>query len=92
MEPVSEKVGDPVCCCMCVAPNQHAISYKSMAFAFGSQQCKERFLANPNLFIGAPGERAPTQAGQELLKCRHLRLEPPCRTPRRGRSPSNCLP
>lgn len=70
------KVKDPVCH-MWVVPDQHAINYQGMDFAFCSQQCQDRFLANPHLYIGAPGEQAPKQTGQEVIKRRHLRLEMP---------------
>lgn len=72
----SEKVRDPVCQ-MLVAPDQYAIDYQGMAFAFCSQQCKDRFLASPHLYVGVPGERAPKQAGQEVIKRRRLRLDQP---------------
>lgn len=74
MTPGSEKVKDPVCL-MWVAPDQYAITYMGMDFAFCSEQCKARFLANPHLYIGVPGEKAPKQEGQEVLKRRGLRLE-----------------
>lgn len=74
MGPGSEKVKDPVCK-MLVAPDQNAINYLGIDFAFCSQQCKDRFLANPHLYIGVPGEPAPKQEGQEVLKRRRLRLE-----------------
>ncbi len=76
MELGSEKVKDPVCQMM-VAPQQHAINYQGMNYAFCSLQCKERFLANPHLYIGVPGEQAPKQAGEEILKRRRLRLDRP---------------
>lgn len=72
----SDKVKDPVCQ-MLVAPDQNAITYLGMDFAFCSPQCKDRFLANPHLYIGVPGERAPKQEGQEVLKRRRLRLDTP---------------
>jgi len=72
----NEKVKDPVCH-MWVTPDQYAINYQGMDFAFCSQQCKDRFLANPHLYIGIPGERAPKQQGQEVLKRRRLRLDQP---------------
>lgn len=72
----SEKVKDPVCH-MWVAPEQYAINYQGMDFAFCSQQCKDRFLANPHLYIGVPGEPAPKQQGQAVVKRRRLRLEQP---------------
>ncbi|MCO6412261.1 MAG: YHS domain-containing protein [Thiogranum sp.] len=76
MGPGSEKVKDPVCK-MLVAPDQYAINYQGLDFAFCSQQCKDRFLANPHLYIGVPGEPAPKQAGQEVVKRRRLRLDQP---------------
>jgi len=70
------KVKDPVCE-MWVAPDQNTVNYQGMHFAFCSQQCKERFLANPHLYIGLPGEPAPKQAGQKVVKRRRLRLDEP---------------
>lgn len=72
----SEKVKDPVCH-MWVAPYQNAVSYQDMDFAFCSKQCKDRFMANPHLYIGVPGEKAPKQAGEEVIKRRRLRLNKP---------------
>ena len=76
MGPGSEKVKDPVCH-MLVPPDQNALNYQGMDFAFCSQQCKDRFLADPHLYIGVPGEPAPKQEGQKVLKRRRLRLEIP---------------
>jgi len=76
MGPGDAKVRDPVCQMM-VAPDQYAINYQGMDFAFCSQQCKDRFLANPHLYIGTPGEPAPKQAGQAVIKRRRLRLDAP---------------
>ncbi|HEY0721105.1 MAG TPA: YHS domain-containing protein [Gammaproteobacteria bacterium] len=72
----SEMMKDPVCD-MQVAPQQNAITYQGMHFAFCSLQCKERFLANPHLYIGSAAEQAPRQQGQQLFKRRHLRLDKP---------------
>jgi YHS domain-containing protein len=71
-----KKMKDPVCE-MWVAPDENAVSYQGMHFAFCSQQCKERFLANPHLYIGLPGEPAPKQSGQQVVKRRRLRLGEP---------------
>jgi len=70
----SEKVKDPVCD-MWVAPELNAVNYQGLHFAFCSQQCKERFLANPHLYIGLPGEPAPKQSGRKVVKRRRLHLE-----------------
>jgi YHS domain-containing protein len=76
MKSCRETVKDPVCQ-MLVPPDQYAVNYLGMDFAFCSQQCKDRFLANPHLYIGVPGKGAPKQAGQEVIKRRRLRLESP---------------
>lgn len=65
---------DPVCG-MQVAPDKHAITFQQMHFAFCSIQCKERFLANPYLYIGHPGHKAPVQEGHAVLKHRQLKLD-----------------
>lgn len=76
MVPEQGKVKDPVCL-MQVEPDQYAIEYQGMHFAFCSQQCQDRFLANPHAYIGTPGEKAPKQEGREVIKRRHLRLAEP---------------
>ena len=55
---------------MQVKPGDNAIDYQDMPFAFCSLQCKERFLANPHLYIGYPGQKAPKQEGHTVLKHR----------------------
>jgi YHS domain-containing protein len=69
-----DSIRDPVCG-MQVAPDQHAITYQKMRFAFCSTQCKERFLANPHLYIGHPGNKAPVQEGRTIMKSRQLKLD-----------------
>ena len=69
-------VRDPVCD-MEVDPHQLAIDYQGMHFAFCSEQCKQRFLKNPHLYIGAAGHKAPRQEGREVLKRRRLKLAEP---------------
>jgi YHS domain-containing protein len=71
-----KKMKDPVCE-IWVASDQNAVSYQGMHFAFCSPQCRERFLANPHLYIGLPGELAPKQSGQQVVKRRRLRLDEP---------------
>lgn len=71
-----ESLRDPVCG-MQVAPDQHAITYQQMHFAFCSTQCEERFLANPHLYIGHPGNKAPAQEGRTVMKHRQLKLDKP---------------
>ncbi|MFQ5668857.1 MAG: YHS domain-containing protein, partial [Candidatus Binatia bacterium] len=68
-----DKVRDPVCGMALERPG-HALTYQGMHFAFCSEQCKARFLAHPHLYVGYPGQPAPNQEGQVLLKRRRLRL------------------
>jgi len=68
-----DQVKDPVCGMM-VDSHQNVIEYLKMHFAFCSLQCKERFLANPHLYIGFPGRKAPKQEGLEEIKCRRIHL------------------
>lgn len=72
----SDKVIDPVCG-MAVAPQQNALVYQGGYFAFCSEQCKTRFLANPHLYLAKEEERAVQPAAGGLLKRRHLHLEKP---------------
>jgi YHS domain-containing protein len=68
---------DPVCGMM-VHTLDHVVDYKGIHFAFCSEQCKERFLANPHLYIGKPGgQPAPRQEGKEAIKKRRLHLAQP---------------
>jgi len=70
---MSKIVKDPVCR-MEVAATSFATEYAGIAYAFCSAQCKERFLANPQLYIGFPGHKAPAQKGREIIKRRRLLL------------------
>ncbi len=69
-------VVDPVCG-MRVNADLNRVMYLEMEFAFCSEQCKERFLANPGLYVGRPGEPAPKQRGEVLLKRRSMSLADP---------------
>jgi len=73
---MDETVKDPVCH-MEVAATSFAIEYAGITYAFCSAQCKERFLANPHLYIGFPGHKAPAQQGKEVIKRRRLLLSAP---------------
>ncbi len=67
---------DPVCH-MEVPTTSHACEYEGIQYAFCSEQCRERFLANPRLYIGLPGHKAPAQQGREVIKKRSLMLSEP---------------
>lgn len=64
-------------CGMSIQPDQFRIEYQGMRFAFCSAQCRERFQANPHLYIGRPGRPAPKQLGREIIKRRTLQLQRP---------------
>jgi len=69
-------IHDPVCG-MQVETDQYTTDYLQVHYAFCSRQCQERFQENPRLYIGLPGQKAPKQEGQEIIKKRHLRLAQP---------------
>lgn len=73
---MSATVKDPVCG-MEVAPAQFETIYEGLHYAFCSEQCRQRFAANPHLYIGVPGEKAPRQKGVELFKRRRFQLDMP---------------
>lgn len=66
-------VRDPVCG-MEVPPDRHAVEYRQIPYAFCSRQCRQRFLAHPQLFVGHPGAKAPRQEGKQVIKRRCLKL------------------
>lgn len=70
------RVRDPVCG-MSVPPTQLETIFEGIHYAFCSEQCRERFVANPHLYIGMPGEKAPKQKGVELFKQRRFQLDAP---------------
>lgn len=73
---MSKSVKDVVCG-MEVDPHQNRVTYLGIDYAFCSAQCRERFTANPHLYVGLPGQKAPKQEGTEILKRRRLRLAQP---------------
>jgi len=73
---MSTMVKDPVCG-MDVDPAQLETVYEGIHYAFCSEQCRQRFIANPHLYIGVPGEKAPKQKGMELFKRRRFQLDAP---------------
>lgn len=65
---------DPVCG-MVIDAGEIESSYAGVHYAFCSDQCLERFKANPHLYIGHPGHKAPKQEGVQVLKRRLFKLE-----------------
>lgn len=76
---MNETVKDPVCH-MEVPATSFATEYAGGHYAFCSAQCKERFLANPHLYIGFPGRKAPAQEGKKVIKRHRLLLSAPLDT------------
>ena len=69
-------VKDPVCH-MVVSEASFATQHEGIAYAFCSQQCKDRFLANPHLYIGLPGNKAVAQQRKVIIKQRRMLLSAP---------------
>lgn len=69
-------VKDMVCGMQVESGNQQLV-YLGVAYSFCSSQCRERFLANPHLYVGIPGQKAPKQEGVSVIKQRKLRLAEP---------------
>lgn len=69
-EPIKDVV-----CGMWVDPSSLGTEYLGRHFAFCTAQCRERFLANPHLYVGLPGRPAPKQSGQTVLKRRRFALD-----------------
>lgn len=67
---------DPVCGMIIKAQEVETV-YAGIHYAFCSNQCRERFLANPHLYIGYPGHKAPKQRDMQVVKRRRFRLERP---------------
>jgi YHS domain-containing protein/copper chaperone CopZ len=80
---------DPVCGDL-VKDATHTLGHLGVQFVFCSAQCKERFQLHPGLFVGCPGEKAPKQAGEEVIKQRCMRLAFPLMA-RRAAEVENCL-
>lgn len=76
MQHEADQVRDVVCD-MWVSPASHPLHFRGMHFAFCSRECRERFLENPGLFIGRPGEPAAKQSGEVWRKSRRIHLGRP---------------
>ncbi len=66
-----------VVCGMQVESGKNQVVYLGLPYSFCSRQCQERFQANPHLYVGLPGKKAPKQAGLSVIKQRRLRLAQP---------------
>jgi YHS domain-containing protein len=66
-----------VVCGMQVDSGKNQVVYLGVPYSFCSGQCRERFEANPHLYVGLPGKKAPKQEGRSIIKQRRLRLAQP---------------
>lgn len=73
---MSEIVEDYVCH-MQVPSTSFPTEYAGSHYAFCSEQCRERFLANPRVYVGYPGKKAPGQEGRQIIKRHRLTLSAP---------------
>lgn len=73
---MDEIIKDPVCH-MQVTSASFTTKYEGIHYAFCSAQCMERFQANPHLYIGFPGHKAPAQEGKKIIKRRRFLLSAP---------------
>ena len=64
-------------CNMEVHSDDISLDYQGKHYVFCSNQCLERFQANPHLYIGYPGSKSPKHAGKEIIKTRTLKLAEP---------------
>lgn len=69
-------VADPVCG-MQAPDGQFEVEYLAIRYSFCSEQCHDRFIAHPHLYVGLPGRKAPRQEGREIVMRRRLRLSSP---------------
>lgn len=76
---MNETVKDPVCH-MDVPVTSFPIKYEGIQYAFCSEQCRERFLANPHVYTGLPGRKAAAQQGKEIIKQRRMVISAPLDT------------
>jgi len=76
MSDSSEYKQDPVCH-MDVSDNDIHERYQGSHFYFCSEQCRERFVTNPHLYVGKAGIPSAKQQGMHVLKQRVIRLESP---------------
>jgi len=57
--------------------NDIAYEYQNLKIFFCSNQCQERFITNPHLYIGHSGIAAAKQRGDHIIKKRIIKLDQP---------------
>jgi len=70
----NNKVHCPVCNMDTQENNIHS-EFEKLEFFFCSNQCQDRFIANPHLYIGHWGRLSAKQRGECILKKRIIKLE-----------------
>lgn len=74
MSAPNDRIRDPVCL-MWVDALDHPVEHRGIHYAFCSEQCRERFLANPGLYVSAAGYHAAAkQQGRRLVRRRRWQL------------------
>ena len=76
MKPKIQQHICPVCLMQVDTPDIEA-RHLDVDYWYCSEQCKARFIANPGLYVGRPGEKAPKQEGKQVLKKRKIYLDEP---------------
>lgn len=70
----NNKMHCPVCM-MATDAASLSYNYEDMTFTFCSEQCKERFIANPNLYVAQAGKPAARHSVKNIIKQRVLNLD-----------------
>ena len=73
---MNETVEDPVCHKQ-VSSTSFATIYAGIHYAFCSDQCKDRFLAHPHVYVGCYGQEAPSQQRKVVIKRHRISLSEP---------------
>lgn len=69
-------IKDPVCEMM-VDAGDNEVVLDGLHYAFCSNQCRERFIARPGLYIGARQRPAPKERGVKLMRQRRVAIGEP---------------
>lgn len=64
-------------CHMMVNQDNFLLEFQQRVYVFCSQQCRDRFASSPHLYVGMPGQPAPKQQGDEIIKKRIVKLNEP---------------
>jgi len=74
MNAPNDRIRDPVCL-MWVDPQDHPLEHRGIHYAFCSEQCRERFLGSPGLYVSSAGYHAAAkQQGRQAARRRRWQL------------------